>query len=109
MEVCLGHLTIIRIKACTSNIRVFISMFRVLEYQIISCYAGRNGSTGYTYSFPELGDFQKFVDTVLSYSGYDTGVTVADTDYIVTLSTCVNTDRNYRYLVHGKLVKKIQN
>ena len=81
----------------------------VLEYQIISCYAGRNGSAGYTYSFPELGDFQKFVDTVLSYSGYDTGVTVTDTDHIVTLSTCVNSDRNYRYLVHGKLLQKIQN
>lgn len=81
----------------------------VLEYQIISCYAGRNGSAGYTYSFPEPEDFQKFVDTVLSYSGYDMGVAVADTDHIVTLSTCVNTDRNYRYLVHGKLLKKIQN
>lgn len=81
----------------------------ILEYQIISCYAGRNGSAGYTYSFPEPEDFQKFVDTVLSYSGYDTGVTVMDSDHIVTLSTCVNTDRNYRYLVHGKLVQKIQN
>lgn len=78
----------------------------VLEYQIISCYVGRNGSAGYTYSFPEPGDFQKFVDTVLSYSGYDTGVAAADTDHIVTLSTCVNTDRNYRYLVHGKLLKR---
>lgn len=81
----------------------------VLEHQIISCYAGRNGSIGYTYSFPEPEDFQKFVDTVLSYSGYDTGVTVTGSDHIVTLSTCVNTDRNYRYLVHGKLVQKIQN
>ena len=81
----------------------------VLKYQIISCYAGRNGSIGYTYSFPEPEDFQKFVDTLLSYSGYDTGVTVTDSDHIVTLSTCVNTDRNYRYLVHGKLVQKIQN
>ena len=81
----------------------------VLEYQIISCYAGRNGSIGYTYSCPKPEDFQKFVDTVLSYSGYDTGVTVTDSDYIVTLSTCVNTDRNYRYLVHGKLLQKTQN
>lgn len=81
----------------------------VLEYQIISCYAGRNGSVGYTYSFPEPEDFQKFVDTILSYSGYDTGVTATNTDHIVTLSTCVNTNRNYRYLVHGKMIQKIQN
>lgn len=69
----------------------------------------KNGSIGYTYSFPEPEDFQKFVNTVLSYSGYDIGVTVTASDHIVTLSTCVNTDRNYRYLVHGKLVQKIQN
>ncbi|MEY8482556.1 class B sortase [Lachnospiraceae bacterium 48-21] len=81
----------------------------VLEYQIISCYAGRNGSTGYTYSFPKPKDFRKFADTVLSYSAYDTGAVVTDTDKIVTLSTCVNTDRNYRYLVHGKMIKKILN
>lgn len=81
----------------------------VLEYQIISCYAGRNGSIGYTYSFPEAEAFQKFLNTILSYAGYDTETEVTDSDHIVTLSTCVNTDRNYRYLVHGKLIQRIQN
>ena len=36
LAVCLGQLTITRIKACTSNIRVFISMFRVLYWNIRS-------------------------------------------------------------------------
>lgn len=81
----------------------------VLEYQIVSCYAGRIGSVGYTYGFPEQEDFQMFLEKILSYAGYDTGVKVTTEDRIVTLSTCVNSNRDYRYLIHGKLVQKIVN
>lgn len=81
----------------------------ILEYQIVSCYAGRNGSIGYTYSFPEIEDFQEFLNIIRSYAGYDTGTDVGDSNQIVTLSTCVNSDGNYRYLVHGKLVQKMRN
>lgn len=81
----------------------------VMEYQIVSCYAGRNGSVGYTYGFPTPEEFQDFLDKILSYAGYDTGTEVTTEDKIVTLSTCVNSNRNYRYLVHGKLVKKMEN
>ncbi len=81
----------------------------VLEYQIISCYAGRIGSVGYTYGFPEQEDFQVFLEQILSCAGYDTGVNVTTEDRIVTLSTCVNSNRDYRYLIHGKLVQKIVN
>lgn len=80
----------------------------VLEYEIISCYAGRIGSIGYTYRFPEQEDFQGFLNQILSYAGYDTVVEVTTEDKIVTLSTCVNSNRNYRYLVHGKLERKIE-
>lgn len=81
----------------------------VLEYQIISCYSGKIESVGYTYGFPETEDFQSFLDKILSYAGYSTGTEVTMEDTIVTLSTCVNTSRDYRYLVHGKLVQKIVN
>lgn len=81
----------------------------VLEYQIASCYAGRIDSIGYTYGFPEQEDFQEFLNQILSYAGYDTDVDIETEDTIVTLSTCVNTGREYRYLVHGKLVQKIVN
>lgn len=81
----------------------------VLEYQIISCYAGRTRGIGYTYRFPEPADFQEFLDGILSYAEYDTGVEVKTEDQIVTLSTCVNSNRNYRYLIHGKLAKKMEN
>lgn len=81
----------------------------VLQYQIVSCYAGRTGSIGYMYGFPEQGDFDEFLERIVSYAGYDTGVKVKTEDTVVTLSTCVNSSRDYRYLVHGKLVKKIVN
>ena len=80
---------------------------KILKYQIFSCYAGRTGSEGYRYHFPEAEDFQTFLDTVSSYRDYDTGTELSATDRIVTLSTCVNSRRNYRYLVHGKLSSEI--
>lgn len=81
---------------------------QILKYRIFSCYAGRIGSMGYTYRFPQESDFSEFLDTVLSYSSYETGTEVLTSDKVVTLSTCVNTNRDYRYLVHGKLDKVIE-
>ncbi len=80
---------------------------KILKYRIFSCYAGRTGSEGYRYHFPEAEDFQTFLDTVSSYRDYDTGTELSAMDRIVTLSTCVNSRRNYRYLVHGKLSSEI--
>ena len=80
----------------------------VLEYQIISCYAGHTGGMAYTYHFPEPSDFQKFLSVVMENANYDIGAGAEVTDRIVTLSTCVNSRREYRYLVHGKLVRKIE-
>lgn len=80
---------------------------KILEYRIFSCYAGRTGSEGYIYRFPEEEDFQTFLDRVSSYAAYDTGTELVVTDKVVTLSTCVSSNRNYRYLVHGKLIGEI--
>ena len=82
---------------------------KVLEYRIISAYAGKAGSTAYTYQFPETEDFQNFIAKIISRSDYDTETEVTAEDHIVTLSTCVNTDRNYRYLIHGKLTVEREN
>lgn len=81
----------------------------VLEYRIFSCYAGRTWGIGYTYHFPDPEEFQDFIDKIRSYAGYGTGTEADVKDNIVTLSTCVNSKRDYRYLVHGKLVRKIRN
>ena len=82
---------------------------KVLKYQIFSCYAGYVGSEAYTYAFPEETDFQNFLERIRSYAGYDTGVEVGETDRVVTLSTCVSSRRDYRYIVHGKLIEEIAN
>lgn len=79
-----------------------------LEYQIFSCYYGRTGSIGYTYGFGREETFKDFLESISAYAAYDTNINVSITDRIVTLSTCVNTDRNYRYLIHGKEVGKIK-
>ena len=50
---------------------------------------------------------QAFLKQIRSYAGYDTGVEVVETDRVVTLSTCVSSRRDYRYIVHGKLTEEI--
>lgn len=78
---------------------------RVMKYQIFSCYAGSVSSEAYIYSFPEISDFMDFTEAIISSADYETGVTVGENDRVVTLSTCVSSGRNYRYLVHGKLTE----
>lgn len=82
---------------------------KVLKYQISSCYAGSVGSEAYTYEFPKIEEFQTFLQTIQSYAAYDTGIEIEGTERVVTLSTCVNTNRNYRYLIHGILEKEKEN
>lgn len=82
---------------------------KVLKYQIFSCYAGSVGSEAYTYEFPKIKEFQAFLQTIQSYAAYDTGTEIEGTERVVTLSTCVNTNRNYRYLIHGILEKEKEN
>ena len=79
------------------------------EYRIFSCYAGKAGGTAYTYEFPEADDFKGFLEDIIGYAGYQTGVTVTEKDQVVTLSTCVNSSRSYRYIVHGKLEQRVAN
>lgn len=82
---------------------------KVLKYQIFSCYAGYVGSEAYTYAFPYEADFLNFLEQIKNYAGYDTGVVAEDTDKVVTLSTCVSSRRDYRYIVHGKLIEETDN
>lgn len=78
---------------------------KVMKYQIFSCYAGSVSGEAYIYSFPEISDFMDFTEAIISSADYETGITVGETDRVVTLSTCVSSGRNYRYLVHGKLTE----
>lgn len=75
----------------------------IYEYQIFSCYAAPTDHPAYTYDFPTSEDYEVFLETLQRSAEYNTGTTVTREDQVVTLSTCVNTRKDYRYLVHGKL------
>ena len=79
----------------------------VYEYHIFSCYAAPVNHVAYTYSFTDVKDYQKFLAVIQASSEYDTGISVSEKDRVITLSTCVNTRKDYRYLVHGRLDQKI--
>lgn len=79
---------------------------RIYQYQVLSCYAGRAGSMGYTYRFGNRDDFLKFLQTIQDYAEYETNLEATPDDRVMTLSTCVNSNRDYRYLVHGKLINE---
>lgn len=79
----------------------------VYEYHIFSCYAAPVNHAAYTYSFLDVKDYQDFLGVIQASSEYDTGISVSEKDRVITLSTCVNTRKDYRYLVHGRLDQKI--
>ena len=80
----------------------------VYEYQIFSCYEAPTDHPAYTYAFADSEDYEVFLETLQRSAMYDTGTTVTRENQIVTLSTCVNTRQDYRYLVHGQLKQKIK-
>lgn len=80
----------------------------IYEYQIFSCYAAPTDHPAYTYDFPMSEDYEVFLETLQRSAAYDTGTTVTKEDQVVTLSTCVNTRKDYRYLIHGKLKQKVK-
>lgn len=92
--------------AAYPNFYVYVPGF-VYEYQIFSCYAAPANNTAYTYSFPDETFYQEFLAGIEASAEYDTGIAVTEKDSIITLSTCVNTRKDYRYLVHGRLKQRI--
>ena len=80
----------------------------IYEYQIFPVMQHQLDYPAYTYDFPTSEDYEVFLETLQRSAEYNTGTTVTKEDQVVTLSTCVNTRKDYRYLVHGKLKQKIK-
>lgn len=80
----------------------------ILVYQIVSCYIGKINSSAYTYSFNTENDINEFFDVICQNSLYDINMQLNSNDKIVTLSTCVNSNKNNRFLIHGKLETKVK-
>jgi len=72
-------------------------------YQIFSCYETSPDSDSYTIGFAPDEQYEAFLQKLKSRSAYDTGVEVAVTDSIISLSTCAGNGEN-RYLVHEKKI-----
>lgn len=74
------------------------------RYKIFSCYEPKAVSETYTWWSDPCDEYTDYLNKVISYSKYDTGVKVNPTDHIVTLSTCTSRGSDYRFVVHAKLV-----
>ena len=76
-------------------------------YQIFSVYLIPVTSDYLKISFNSNAGFKAFADELLSRSDFDFKTSVSETDKILTLSTCYDNSR--RLVVHGKLIKTLQN
>lgn len=82
---------------------------KVYIYHILSAYEGSADSVAYTYQFSAEEEVLSFLEEIMRNSVYDTGIQAGAGDRIVTLSTCTNSGRNKRFLVHGLLEKERAN
>ena len=80
----------------------FDTMFETMKWQIYSIYTIKKTSDYLQVSFPTAEDKQAYIDLTKNRSIYDFGITVDTDDYILTLSTC--TDSNERLVVHAKRI-----
>lgn len=80
----------------------------VLVYAIYSCYEGSAEGDAYLYAFSEEDRFLEFIRTTSDSSLYSTAPAPNGTDKVVTLSTCVNTSRQNRFILHGVLQDMIK-
>lgn len=72
--------------------------------EVISAYVTAAGSEAYTLDFSQ-DSAAGFVDFILKNSAVKTNVTLADSDKIVTLSTCDEQSQDARMVVHARLTK----
>jgi sortase B len=75
------------------------------KWQVFSAYYTDPNTDYIRTTFRDDADFISFLDTIKQDSMYDTGVTVDETDTILTLSTCSVSDEEGRFTVHAKWIK----
>ncbi|GFP74478.1 class B sortase [Clostridium fungisolvens] len=77
-----------------------------LKCEIFSCYITGSTSESYNKSFTTRDEYDKFLKTLKKNSIYDTGVEVTVDDKVLSLSTCTNSDKDSRIIVHAKVLKQ---
>ncbi len=76
------------------------------RYQIFSYENVADDSVIYTVGYAPDEQYQELIDTMISGSMRDTGITPENTDRIVTLSTCSYSD-TVRFVVHGVCIDQV--
>lgn len=73
-------------------------------YEVYSCYRTADNSETYTFGL-ETGTeaYRDYLERSVKLSLYSTGIEPADTDQILTLSTCTNESEEERFVVHARL------
>ena len=73
-------------------------------YQVFACQEVDSEGEVYTIGFSEGADWQQFTRrTMVDCALYDTGITLSESDRVVTLSTCTR-DAGARFVVHAKRI-----
>lgn len=78
------------------------------RYEIFASYEPSEDSEMYTWWTGPCDAYGEYLKKAKKMSLYDTGVSVKKDDKIVTLSTCTNKGKTYRFVVQGKLVKVVK-
>ena len=74
------------------------------KYAVFSVYETTTASDTYTFTFEDDAAYEAYLSEIQMRSAYRTGVSVDTGDEILTLSTCTNTGKTIRYVVHAKRI-----
>lgn len=74
------------------------------KYAVFSVYETTTASDTYTFTFEDDAAYAAYLSEIQMRSAYRTGVAADSSDEILTLSTCTNTGKTIRYVVHAKRI-----
>lgn len=75
--------------------------------EVFSVHEAAPDSETYTLSFPNQSKYEQYLKAMTKLALYDTGVTVSPSSQIVTLSTCVDDQRDMRFVVQAKKIQAV--
>lgn len=80
---------------------------RVQIYEIYSCYRTAADSRTYTFGLKTSTEaYADYLENTIKQALYSTGIKPADTEQILTLSTCTNESETERFVVHARLLSR---
>lgn len=80
---------------------------RILTYEIVAAYKSDNKHILNSYDFSDKQVFAEYIKSVKSPKSMEVNTRERDittSDKLITLSTCIGNESNYRYLVQGVLI-----